>query len=168
VVVLTLGEACVHCNKQLEAFAAQADAFAKAGFPVVVVSTDRPAEIAAAQPASSTAAQPAGDKPAQPAGDKPAQPAGDKPAQPAGAVAAAPPHPFPVHSGADGAAFRALDAWDDFESRPLHATCFIAADGRMRWQHVGHEPFMLPGFLLEEVKRLESLPEPPPFPPAGP
>jgi hypothetical protein len=168
VVVLTLGEACVHCNKQLEAFAAQADAFAKAGFPVVVVSTDRPAEIAAAQPAGSTAAQPAGDKPAQPAGDKPAQPAGDKPAQPAGAVAAAPPHPFPVHSGADGAAFRALDAWDDFESRPLHATCFIAADGRMRWQHVGHEPFMLPGFLLEEVKRLESLPEPPPFPPAGP
>jgi len=128
VVLLTLGEACVHCNKQLEAFSAKADAFTAAGLPVVVVSTDAPAEIAAVTT----------------------------------------PRPFPVHSGADGAVFRALDAWDDFESRPLHATCFIAADGRMRWQHVGAEPFMLPEFLLEEVKRLESLPEPPPFPPAGP
>ena len=124
-VLLTLGQACVHCNKQLEAFAAKTEAFAAAGLPVVVVSTDTPAEIAAITT----------------------------------------PRPFTVHSGADGTAFRALDAWDDFEGRPLHATCFIAADGRMRWQHVGAEPFMLPDFLLEEVKRLESLPEPPPFPP---
>jgi len=128
VVLLTLGEACVHCNKQLEAFAAKAEAFVAAGLPLVVVSTDKPADIAAVTT----------------------------------------PRPFPVHSGADGQAFRALDAWDDFEARPLHATCFIAADGRMRWQHVGAEPFMLPEFLLEEVKRLESLPEPPPFPSAGP
>jgi len=71
------------------------------------------------------------------------------------------PIPFPVHSGADGAAFRALDAWDDFESKPLHATCFVAADGRMRWQHVGYEPFMLPDFLLEEVRRLHATPENP-------
>jgi len=124
IVLLTLGESCVHCNKQLEAFAARAAAFAEAGLPVVVVSTDGAAEIAAVTTA----------------------------------------RPFAVHSGADGAAFRALDAWDDFEARPLHATCYIAADGRMRWQHVGPEPFMLPDFLLEEVKRLESLPEPPPFP----
>ena len=69
--------------------------------------------------------------------------------------------PFPVHSGADGAAFRALDAWDDFEAKPLHATCFVGADGRMRWQHVGYEPFMLPDFLLEEIRRLVSTPEDP-------
>jgi peroxiredoxin len=69
--------------------------------------------------------------------------------------------PFPVHSGSDGGPFRALDAWDDFEGKPLHATCFIAADGRMRWQHVGYEPFMLPDFLLEEVRRLQTLPENP-------
>ncbi len=69
--------------------------------------------------------------------------------------------PFPVVSGADGAAFRALDAWDDFEGKPLHATCLIGPDGRMRWQHVGHEPFMLPDFLLEEARRLLSIPENP-------
>ena len=69
--------------------------------------------------------------------------------------------PFPVHSAADGAAFRALDAWDDFEGKPLHATCFVAADGRMRWQHVGYEPFMLPDFLLEETRRLLKTPESP-------
>ena len=69
--------------------------------------------------------------------------------------------PFPVHSATDGAAFRALDAWDDFEGKPLHATCFVAADGRMRWQHVGYEPFMLPDFLLEETRRLLTIPESP-------
>jgi hypothetical protein len=31
----------------------------------------------------------------------------------------------------------------------------------MRWQHVGYEPFMLPDFLLEEVRRLQTLPENP-------
>jgi peroxiredoxin len=73
-------------------------------------------------------------------------------------VAAAPsPPPFPVYSGADGAAFRALDAWDDFENKPLHATCFIDAAGDMRWQHVSYEPFMLPAFLLEEIQRLQKL-----------
>ena len=57
--------------------------------------------------------------------------------------------------------WRALDAWDDFEGKPLHGTCFIAADGRMRWQHVGYEPFMLPDFLLEETRRLLEIPENP-------
>jgi len=65
--------------------------------------------------------------------------------------------PMTALSGADGEAFRGLDAWDDFESVPLHATCYIAADGRMRWQHTGYEPFMLPEFLLDEVRRLEAL-----------
>ncbi len=64
--------------------------------------------------------------------------------------------PFPVHSAADMAAFRTLDAWDDFEGKPLHSTSFISADGRMGWQHVGYEPFMLPDFLLGEIQRLTS------------
>jgi peroxiredoxin len=66
--------------------------------------------------------------------------------------------PLTALSGADGAAFRALDAWDDFENTPLHATCYVSADGRMWWQHTGYEPFMLPDFLLDEIRRLESLP----------
>ena len=69
--------------------------------------------------------------------------------------------PFTALSGADGEAFRALDAWDDFENVPLHATCYVSADGRMRWQHTGYEPFMLPEFLLEEIARLEAMDEKP-------
>lgn len=119
VVILTLGQACSHCNEQVKAFSGRAQAFEEAGLPVVVISTDSPAEIRDADPL-----------------------------------------PFAVYSGADGDAFHALDAWDDFEGKPLHATCLIAADGRMRWQHVGYEPFMLPDFLLEEARRLRSLSEP--------
>jgi peroxiredoxin len=72
------------------------------------------------------------------------------------------PPPFPVFSGADSSAFKAFDAWDDFENKPLHATCLIDASGRLRWQHVSYEPFMLPDFLLEEAKRLLTITPPPP------
>ena len=65
--------------------------------------------------------------------------------------------PFTVYSGADTLAFKALDAWDDFEHKPLHATCFVDADGNMRWQHVSFEPFMLPDWLLKEAQRLQNL-----------
>jgi peroxiredoxin len=61
---------------------------------------------------------------------------------------------LPVWSGADTAAFKALDAWDDFENQPLHTTVLVDATGRIRWQHSGYEPFMRPDFLLEEAQRL--------------
>jgi N-acetylneuraminic acid mutarotase/peroxiredoxin len=117
VLLLTLGQACTHCNQQVKAFADRAQAFTTAGLEVVVISTDAPGDLR------------------------------DNAA----------PLPFPVYSGADGTAFRALNAWDDFEGKPLHATCFVAADGRMRWQHVGYEPFMLPDFLIQEASRLQTL-----------
>lgn len=64
------------------------------------------------------------------------------------------PHPvYPAWSGADHSAFKALDAWDDFESQPLHTTVLVDGTGRIRWQHSGYEPFMLPDFLLEEAQR---------------
>jgi peroxiredoxin len=59
-----------------------------------------------------------------------------------------------IFSGSDGAAFKAMDAWDDFENQPLHTTVLVDATGRMRWQHSGYEPFMRPDFLLEEAQRL--------------
>ncbi len=71
--------------------------------------------------------------------------------------AAGNPAPFPVHSAADKAAFHAFDAWDDFENKPLHATCYIDAAGHLAWQHVSYEPFMRPDFLITEIQRLESL-----------
>lgn len=64
-------------------------------------------------------------------------------------------HPtYPTWSGADSAAFKALDAWDDFENQPLHTTVIVDATGRIRWQHSGYEPFMQPDFILEEAQRL--------------
>jgi peroxiredoxin len=118
ILILFLGNACSHCNQQIKVFAEQAAAFEKAGLPIVTISSDSPAEVAAT----------------------------------------ASPPPFPVYSCTDTTAFRALDAWDDFENKPLHATCFIDADGRMRWQHVSYEPFMLPQFLLDEARRLQRIP----------
>lgn len=127
ILILFLGNACAHCNAQLKIFGERAGEFEKAGLPIVAISSDPPADVAAA---------------------------------------AAPP-PFPVYSGADTIAFKALDAWDDFENKPLHATCFIDAAGNMRWQHVSYEPFMLPDFLLEEIKRLQRLDGPKPAVAAG-
>jgi len=116
--IFFLGNACTHCNQQIKAFADQQPRFAAAGIPIMAISTDPPAGVAAT----------------------------------------ANPPPFPVYSGADGKAFRSFDAWDEFEGKPLHATCLIDAAGRMRWQHVSYEPFMLPEFLLEEAQRLLRIP----------
>lgn len=76
---------------------------------------------------------------------------------PAQIAASGAPPAFPVHSGADTAAFKAFDAWDDFENKPLHATAFVDAAGIVRWQHTGYEPFMLPDFLLEEIQRFREM-----------
>ena len=50
--------------------------------------------------------------------------------------------------------FKKVQAFDDFEGVPLHATCLIDGDGRMRWQDIGAEPFMDADFLLDEARRL--------------
>lgn len=55
---------------------------------------------------------------------------------------------------------RAFHAWDDFEDQALHATLLVDREGRIRWQHVGAQPFADPGFLLDEMERwgrLQSL-----------
>ena len=127
ILLLFLGNACKHCNLQVKAFSESSAAFEQAGVPVIAISSDPPAGVAATPS----------------------------------------PPPFPVYSGADSTAFKALDAWDDFENKPLHATCYIDAAGLMRWQHTGYEPFMLPAFLLGEIRRMEKLGSPAPHPIAG-
>ncbi|MBP7951662.1 MAG: redoxin domain-containing protein [Verrucomicrobiales bacterium] len=62
--------------------------------------------------------------------------------------------PFPILSDEKLDAFRTFDAFDDFEEKPLHGTFLIDGSGRIRWQHISYEPFMLPDFLLEEARRL--------------
>ncbi len=56
-------------------------------------------------------------------------------------------------------AFKAFRCFDDFEGQPLHGTIFVDGEGRIRWQDIGHEPFMDADFLLREAKRLLRLSE---------
>lgn len=53
--------------------------------------------------------------------------------------------------------FREFRCFDDFEGVPLHGTLLIDAEGRVRWQDIGFEPFKNAAFLLDEAKRLLKL-----------
>ncbi|MCG8648601.1 MAG: peroxiredoxin family protein [Pirellulales bacterium] len=65
---------------------------------------------------------------------------------------------IPLLSDGQQHIFKSFRCWDDFESQPLHGTFLIDARGRVRWQDISHEPFTDAKFLLEESKRLLSLP----------
>lgn len=62
--------------------------------------------------------------------------------------------PFPLVSDAKFEIFQNYRAFDDFEQQPLHGTFLIDSEGLVRWQDTGYEPFMDPGFVLEEARRL--------------
>ena len=61
-------------------------------------------------------------------------------------------------SDAENHVFKTFRCWDDFEDQPLHGTFLIDARGQVRWQDISHEPFTDANFVLEESKRLLSLP----------
>ncbi|MBS0260871.1 MAG: redoxin domain-containing protein [Planctomycetes bacterium] len=65
--------------------------------------------------------------------------------------------PFPLASDSGLEAFKAFRAFDDFEGKPLHGTFLIDANGLVRWQDIGYEPFRDAKFLLKESRRLLSL-----------
>jgi peroxiredoxin/tetratricopeptide (TPR) repeat protein len=65
----------------------------------------------------------------------------------------------PVVSDQELKVFKAYRAFDDFENVPLHGTFFLDGDGLVRWQDISYEPFKDARFLLEEAKRLLSLPK---------
>lgn len=72
------------------------------------------------------------------------------------------PFPFPLLSNADLDVFKQYRAFDDFEDLALHGTFLIDGDLTIRWQDIGHEPFMYPGWLLEECVRLLAVDRIPP------
>jgi peroxiredoxin len=63
--------------------------------------------------------------------------------------------PLASNGGLD--VFRSFRCFDDFEGQPLHGTLLIDAAGRIRWQDIGHEPFMDVDFILKEAVRLLSI-----------
>lgn len=66
--------------------------------------------------------------------------------------------PFPLLSDAKRDVFKTYRCFDDFENQPLHGTFLIDAQGLVRWQDIGYQPFDDPAFLLAEAKRLLKLP----------
>lgn len=67
---------------------------------------------------------------------------------------------FPVASDPKFAVFKSYRAFDDFENQPLHGTFLIDARGLVRWHDIGYEPFMDTTFVLNEARRLLSIPTP--------
>jgi peroxiredoxin len=65
---------------------------------------------------------------------------------------------IPLASNSDLDVFKAFRCFDDFEGQPLHGTILVDGQGRIRWQDIGHQPFMDVGFVLRESKRLLQLP----------
>jgi peroxiredoxin len=66
--------------------------------------------------------------------------------------------PFPLLYDSSRSVFRAYRAYDDFENQALHGTFLIDADGLVRWQDIGFEPFNDVEFVLRESRRLLSHP----------
>ncbi len=62
--------------------------------------------------------------------------------------------PFQILSDSTMETFKRYQAFDDFESTPLHATVLIDGQGKIRWHDSGPDPFMNVDFLLSESKRL--------------
>ncbi len=68
--------------------------------------------------------------------------------------------PFPFQFAYDPkeTSFKAVQAYDHFESNPLHATIYVDPSGKQAWQDQGDSPFMDITFLIQETLRLRQLP----------
>ncbi len=61
---------------------------------------------------------------------------------------------IPLYANPEMDVFKSYRCFDDFENQPLHGTYIVDADGKVRWQDIGPDPFMELDFLLQEAKRL--------------
>ncbi|MCA9196985.1 MAG: redoxin domain-containing protein [Planctomycetales bacterium] len=66
---------------------------------------------------------------------------------------------FPIVCDPQQKVFKQYRAFDDFEQQPLHGTFLIDADGLVRWQDIGYEPFMDHEFVLNEALRIFTQPD---------
>ena len=64
------------------------------------------------------------------------------------------PFPFPILADPKLTAFTAWGAFDEFNDAPIHGVFIFDASGRLRWRHLGLEPFMMAAEVLAEVERL--------------
>ena len=130
-VIFYLGQGCFHCMEQLNNFAPVTEDYAKAGIPIIAISSDTVEGLA------ETFQNAAGGEEGQSRN----------------------PFPFPLLSDASLETFKAYRAFDDFENQTLHGTFLIDGQGRIRWEDISYEPFMYTEWLLEECQRLLSFDE---------
>lgn len=69
------------------------------------------------------------------------------------------PFPIPLAADPEQKIFKAYRAYDDFEKLPLHGTFLIDGAGLVRWQDISYEPFQDVDFVLNEAKRLLTIPQ---------
>jgi peroxiredoxin len=69
-----------------------------------------------------------------------------------------PEFPFLILADPKLKVFQSFGAYDDFERIALHGTFVVDANGFLRWNDVGAEPFMDAGFVISESQRLLSRP----------
>ena len=68
--------------------------------------------------------------------------------------------PFPLLANPEFTLFKKYRCFDDFDNKPIHGTFLLDQQRMVRWQDIGAEPFTDAPFLLQEAKRLLSLPNP--------
>jgi peroxiredoxin len=51
---------------------------------------------------------------------------------------------------------RRYASYDDFEDMELHSTIIIDKHGKLRWKRTGGDPFKDIGFLVRELRRVNS------------
>ncbi len=130
IVIFYLGYGCLHCAEQVERFANEAAAFRAAGIELLAISTDPLPDLK--KSIDRYCNEPGLDQPRT--------------------------FPFPLLADPEHTVFKQYRAYDDFENMPLHGTFLIDGRGYVRWQDVGHEPFMDAAFLLGETRRLLEVP----------
>ena len=65
--------------------------------------------------------------------------------------------PMPILADPKLEVFKAFQAYDDFESVPLHGTFLIDKNGQVRYQRISAEPFLDVDFIKSESARMNRL-----------
>jgi peroxiredoxin len=68
--------------------------------------------------------------------------------------------PMPMLADPKLETFKRYEAYDDFESQPLHATFLIDVRGNVRFQRISADPFLDVEFIKSETQRLNRMTKP--------
>ncbi len=68
------------------------------------------------------------------------------------------PFAFPVLSDHDRRAFQAWGVMDEFYGDPIHGVFILDGSGRLRWRHLGVEPYMMVADVLAAVEEISAAP----------